>query len=972
MSDKETPVQTPRSHTRRTKTEQLALPGLSVPIPEGEEELKHFESIPTDQRHSPPDTEDTVRESSESDEYTEIQRKLIAGEIRETPINSIGLLSPRSSKGEQSLQKTNRREPANIDLRETTGRRHSTFKVKKPASVWNIPQRKKQTARSESKSKRDFLPDFLESQIQGEPESSPEDGQEFELPVTENMDSFTNFKIPVFSGAKDEDLETFLDFIDYGFMPMVNKFPTETERNKVKAYLLMSNTSDSAQAWIQKQKSDTRRSFIELTKAMRIRFPEIQHDELEHDPYDDLMKLHQKGRRLMDYFEAARDLERRLPDVMIPQLCKMVVKGLDDINTRRVVGGILGKNSNRGLEETLRAVEGASIDDHSDDEEARIEKAKAQQFAGLKGSEKTMAKLIHEQSQSYAQTMKLLSEGLAGLRINQTQPGTMSTSRNGQRTQGAQGNGYSSNKYPSGGTTGGQRNGPAPTCFNCGREGHRLEFCPDAPASNDQRNRYREEYNRKRESAGLPRIGNPSSNFQTTGPMDRYTQRPQGQVAANVSTQIENDEDSRSQENVMNQNGQDWPEERQALDSWDSGDQEMYLRSGTNTVDVAEERQLAYEVYEAQKRKAAEAALDSDSSPTTTVGDSQAARPKPRTKRPPRKPKAMGDQVPFDIGKCLRDTMVPITLAQLLNAAPSLRSQFASNIRLEPLPKSQVQQGKQPAQANREVAPVPAAAAKRRRANQVEIQSSNYAQAELDRRLETVEKNLPMDPHRCFTKADSPFHPNFYTTSKIQAFPNDPKEHTILKTLVDGGSSMNLISRKIVDSLGMKVFPDISVSMRVADGKWTRLPGYVRIRVMIAGSARVVQLGVVDGDTSYSILLGRPWMRAVKAIGYYESDNYYIVDEDNNRQKVQPSNEGQKMPKPITPEFVLTSDLSDLPMNEQDRLDLLLSSEGRIDNELLLAIQEAEEQEAEDEEYYDQTADSDNEDEDAPLKVFHL
>ena len=52
----------------------------------------------------------------------------------------------------------------------------------------------------------------------------------------------TAFKIPEFSGGKREDVDIFILFVTYGFVPMDITFAREAEKNKAQAFLLLSNT----------------------------------------------------------------------------------------------------------------------------------------------------------------------------------------------------------------------------------------------------------------------------------------------------------------------------------------------------------------------------------------------------------------------------------------------------------------------------------------------------------------------------------------------------------------------------------------------------------------------------------------------------------------------------------------------------------------------------------------------------------
>lgn len=66
--------------------------------------------------------------------------------------------------------------------------------------------------------------------------------------------------------------------------------------------------------------------------------------------------------------------------------------------------------------------------------------------------------------------------------------------------------------------------------------------------------------------------------------------------------------------------------------------------------------------------------------------------------------------------------------------------------------------------------------------------------------------------------------------------------------------------------------------IKVANGAHQRLLGYARFKITVAGVPKIVEAFIVPGDTSYSLILGRPWLRSVKAVGIYEHDQYWIED----------------------------------------------------------------------------------------------
>ena len=190
----------------------------------------------------------------------------------------------------------------------------------------------------------------------------------------------------------------------------------------------------------------------------------------------------------------------------------------------------------------------------------------------------------------------------------------------------------------------------------------------------------------------------------------------------------------------------------------------------------------------------------------------------------------------------------------------------------------------------------------------------------------------------------------------IQPHKNQIKEYEVKKTLIDGGSSLNLIPSRMIEKMKLNVIKDESTAIKTADGGWTILPGYTWMQVTVAAVDRVIQVSIVPGNTSYSLLLGRPWLRQVRAVGYYEYDEYWIKDRFGNEHKLTPVTP----PKPVpSPQLRLSAEVHHdrVPYDEETVGDLELSMDGDIDKLLEHIIEEANEEESDEEEY------DDNEDE---------
>ena len=501
---------------------------------------------------------------------------------------------------------------------------------------------------------------------------------------------------------------------------MFNQFNDEPSRDRAKAFLLMSNVEESedgtgpAKKWIGGQPVEVKSSFTKLSAAMKTRFAKSDNQDLQAEAMDNLFSLKQRGRKLRDYFEEARDISQNLPESIQGEVAKRLVEGLDDSTTQRIVRGQLGKRSKKSLEETIQAIEGADEEDYQDEADKR---KSATKFPHLKGSDLAIAKMLDEQKkereaqaeelkqewEASAQQMKMLIDGIAGLRVgsNNTPPITgpltqptnnfISTNRNTgvnggyQNTRPPYASAMAGSRQPGGGSgystvvrQSGSRMGSI--CFRCCQPGHRLDECSNPEAPRADRERAKWEFDqRRREREAVVNDTTPSNlsngvRFSpVTIPIDASQQRPQASAAAAVETY------------AIYEEGYQQP----TIDNWENGDEEMYIHEGysgeVNAVDIIQEWEDR-EAMAAQKRTARQAGFDPDPTPSSQWSQQQALQstaPQARAPRaPPRPPRGLGDQQPFDIAAYLRNTTVPISIMQLAHDSPRVRARLADAVRL--------------------------------------------------------------------------------------------------------------------------------------------------------------------------------------------------------------------------------------------------------------------------------------------------
>lgn len=145
--------------------------------------------------------------------------------------------------------------------------------------------------------------------------------------------------------------------------------------------------------------------------------------------------------------------------------------------------------------------------------------------------------------------------------------------------------------------------------------------------------------------------------------------------------------------------------------------------------------------------------------------------------------------------------------------------------------------------------------------------------------------------------------------------------------LIDPGATLNLIPEKAVNKLQCIIHKDRSIIIRIANGTLQRLIGFVRFLIEVAGVRRIIDAFIVPGNTTYSLILGRPWLRSVKAIGLYERDEYWIQDQAGIHHQLEVS--GRAAIK--APEVCLAQgvDVDELELDEETLIELEYSEEDR-------------------------------------------
>lgn len=107
------------------------------------------------------------------------------------------------------------------------------------------------------------------------------------------------------------------------------------------------------------------------------------------------------------------------------------------------------------------------------------------------------------------------------------------------------------------------------------------------------------------------------------------------------------------------------------------------------------------------------------------------------------------------------------------------------------------------------------------------------------------------------------------------------------KTLLDGGSVVELISQKKINSLrpSPKIYEDGKLTVSLATDRYDVLTKYVIIPINVEGVQAMVKAWIVP-VVIYDLLLGIPWMRRVRCRPHYDSGSITICGDNGQVREV--------------------------------------------------------------------------------------
>jgi len=122
---------------------------------------------------------------------------------------------------------------------------------------------------------------------------------------------------------------------------------------------------------------------------------------------------------------------------------------------------------------------------------------------------------------------------------------------------------------------------------------------------------------------------------------------------------------------------------------------------------------------------------------------------------------------------------------------------------------------------------------------------------------------------------------NFYTTARITEAGGSHPAGILKRVLVDGGSVLNMMPLSLAHWMDLVLCPQTDVVMKTAAFTFHEIKYYVNLDVTVSGVTASIQcycLPEQGGRSSYTLLLGRRWIKQVQALGDYSKDIYHIHD----------------------------------------------------------------------------------------------
>ena len=106
------------------------------------------------------------------------------------------------------------------------------------------------------------------------------------------------------------------------------------------------------------------------------------------------------------------------------------------------------------------------------------------------------------------------------------------------------------------------------------------------------------------------------------------------------------------------------------------------------------------------------------------------------------------------------------------------------------------------------------------------------------------------------------------------------KTYNVVSSIVDGGLCINIIAKKLYDAWELPKMEPAPFSIKLADQRRVTPLGLVKnVPVKVAGIRFLIAFVVMDlplHSSSFSVLLGRPWLKAVAVMHDWKNNTLLL------------------------------------------------------------------------------------------------
>ncbi|KAI9748959.1 MAG: hsp70 nucleotide exchange factor fes1 [Chaenotheca gracillima] len=164
--------------------------------------------------------------------------------------------------------------------------------------------------------------------------------------------------------------------------------------------------------------------------------------------------------------------------------------------------------------------------------------------------------------------------------------------------------------------------------------------------------------------------------------------------------------------------------------------------------------------------------------------------------------------------------------------------------------------------------------------------------------------------------------PNFYTRGTIHSRSTGNTQYQASKILIDGGSSVNLIAQQAIDKMNLTYHAGKPITIKVANGETQNLTWTAEFDLTIGSVIKPINAYIIPGQVSYTILLGRHWMRQVNAIGDYAQGRYFIKNQSGKLEELDAITPAIPVPTPrIDSGADIKRKIDNIPQGDWDALE---------------------------------------------------